>query len=59
MLPSADKVMRLQKFASGIFIPRHQAPYAASQNEIHLFVRAGVKPATDQQLQGRSSRVTA
>ena len=45
--------MPLQKFASEIFIPHHQADYAAVQNEIHLFVRGAVKPATDQQLQGR------
>jgi hypothetical protein len=44
--------MALQKFASEIFFPAPLTPYAALQNKIHLFVRAAVKPAWDQQVQG-------
>jgi hypothetical protein len=46
--------MTLQKFASEIFSFIPLSPYVASQNKIHLFVRAAVKPAWDQQVQGRS-----
>jgi hypothetical protein len=46
--------MPLQKFASEIFASVPLTPYAALQNKIHLFVRAAVKPATDQQVQVNS-----
>jgi hypothetical protein len=43
--------MSSQKFASEIFAPIPPGHYAAPQNKIHLFVRAAVKQATDQQVQ--------
>jgi hypothetical protein len=45
--------MPLEKFASEIFSFIPLSPYAALQNKIHLFVRVAVKPAWDQQVQGR------
>jgi hypothetical protein len=52
----SDKVMGYENFASEIFWHKRGSPNAAVQKEIHLFVRLGVKPKTDQRVQSRIAR---
>jgi hypothetical protein len=50
-----DKLVRIQKFASEIFVLKRASFYAALQKEIHKLVRPAVKLMTDQHVQDWSS----
>jgi hypothetical protein len=56
--PSGYKLLRKEKFASEIFRVCAAVVYAATQPELHRFVRLDVKPMLDQEFHDRPQRPT-